>query len=80
MTGGLQDLFNGGHSEEKQFRGRQGKKVERKSRNVAMSGQALAGPQGACVCSGDTALREGSQSRVLGRYQQDERDSERMCG
>lgn len=27
-----------------------------------------------------TALREGSQSRVLGRYQQDERDSERMCG
>lgn len=62
MTGGLQELFNGGVSEEKQLRGHQGKKVERKSRNMVVPGHALAGLQGACVCSGDTALREGNQS------------------
>lgn len=36
---------------EKQFRRHQGAKVERKSRNLARSGHALAGLQGACACS-----------------------------
>lgn len=63
---------------QKQFRRHPETKVERKYRNLARSGEALAGLRGACACSETAALREVGQNRMAGRYQQDGCDLERM--